>query len=114
MGAAASALLALMAPHTAAAQEVVMSTTVAPLGSGTATSRLNLDAVKPQPGGGRGLALPALSLIDDGTGLQVRSLTLQMPSVELDRLTFESAGPFAWSEPQARRSSAGARRATRS
>ena len=81
--AAAWTLLALMAPVLATAQEAVMSTTVASLGSGTATSRINLDPVKPRPATDRGLALPSLSLIDDGSGPRVRSLMLELPDLDL-------------------------------
>ena len=73
----------LMAPVAATAQDAVMSTTVAPLGSGSATSRLNLDAVKPRPATYRGLALPSFSLTDDGGGPRVKSLMLQMPDFDL-------------------------------
>jgi hypothetical protein len=79
-----------MAPLVVTAQEAVMSTTVAPLSSGT-TSRLNLDAVKPKPATDRGLALPSLSLIDDGSGPRVRSLTLQMPDVEVGGMSIASS-----------------------
>jgi hypothetical protein len=81
--AAAWALYALMAPLVATAQEAVMLTTAAPLGSGTATSQINLDAVRPKPATDHGLALPSLSFIDDGSGPRVRSLILQMPDLEL-------------------------------
>jgi hypothetical protein len=72
-----------MTPIVATAQEAVMSTTVAPLGSGTATSRINLDAVKPKPATDRGLALPSFSLIDDGSGPHVKSLTLALPALDV-------------------------------
>src|SRR4051812_6108409 len=83
MGVVAAVLYALIAPGFAAAQEVLMSTIVAPLGSGTATSRMTMDTVKPLPATDRGLAVPSLSLIDDGSGPQVRSLMLQMPAFDL-------------------------------
>src|SRR5262245_44535288 len=79
---AAWALFALMVPLVATAQEAVMLTTVAPLGSGAATSRINLDTVEPKPAADRGLALPSISLIDDGSGPRVRSLILQMPDFD--------------------------------
>jgi hypothetical protein len=88
---AAWALYALVAPLVATAQEAVMSTTVASLGSGTATSRINFDAVKPKPATDRGLALPSLSLIDDGSGPRVRSLTLQMPDLDLGGISVASS-----------------------
>jgi len=83
MGVVAAVLYALIAPGFATAQEVLMSTIVAPLGSGTATSRMTMDTVKPLPATDRGLAVPSLSLIDDGSGPQVRSLMLQMPAFDL-------------------------------
>ena len=81
--AAASALYALMPPVLATAQEANMSTTVASLGSGTATSLINLDAVKPKPATDRGLALPSLTLTDDGSGPRVRNLVLELPDLDL-------------------------------
>src|SRR5262245_23046196 len=76
-------VFALMAPLVGTAQEAVMLTTVAPVGSGTATSRINLDTIAPKPATDRGLALPSVSLIDDGSGPRVGSLTLQMPDFDL-------------------------------
>jgi hypothetical protein len=67
-----------------------MSTTAAPLGSGAAASGLIINAVKPAPATDRGLALPALSLTNDGSGPQVRSLMLQMPSFELGSISVAS------------------------
>lgn len=83
MGVAAAVLSTLLIPGVAAAQEALMSTTVSPLASGTATSRLNFDTIKPRSASERGFALPSLSLIDDGSGPQVRSLTLQMPAFDV-------------------------------
>ena len=60
-----------------------MSTTVASLGSGTATSLINFDAVKPKPATDRGLALPSLALTDDGSGPRVRRLVLELPDLGL-------------------------------
>jgi hypothetical protein len=77
------ALYALGAPLVATAQEAVMSTTVAPLGSGAATSQINLDAVTPKPATDRGLALPSVSWFDDGSGPRVRSLMLELPDLDL-------------------------------
>ena len=65
---AASAWYALMAPALATGQEANILTTVASLGSGTATSRINIDAIKPRPATDRGLALPSLAVTDDGSG----------------------------------------------
>ena len=81
--AAAWALSALMAPVLATAQEANVSTTVASLGSGTATSRINIDAVKPRPATDRGLALPSLAVTDDGSGPRVRNLVLELPDLDL-------------------------------
>src|SRR5262245_33674485 len=88
---AAWALCALMAPSVAAAQEAVMLTTAAPLGSGTATSRINLDTVEPKPVTNRGLALPSISLVDDGSGPRVGSLILQMPDFDLGGISVASS-----------------------
>jgi hypothetical protein len=84
---AAGAMYALTAPLVATAQEAVMSTTVA---SGTATSRINLDSVTPKPATDRGLALPSLSLIDDGSGPRVTSLMLELPDLDLGGVSIGS------------------------
>ena len=81
---AALALNALMPPVLAAAQEANISTTVASLGSGTVASRISFDAVKPKPATDRGLALPSLILIDDGSGPRVTSLVLELPVLDLE------------------------------
>ena len=88
--AAAWALYALMPPVLATAQEANMSTTVASLGSGTATSLINIDAVKPKPATDRGLALPSLALTDDGSGPRVRSLVLELPDLDLGEVAVAS------------------------
>lgn len=88
---AALALHALVTPPDANAQEAVMSTTVAPLDSGTATSRISLDVVKPRPATDRGLALPSLALIDDGSGPRVTSLVLKMPDFDLGGISVASS-----------------------
>jgi hypothetical protein len=87
---AALALYALMPPVFATAQEANMSTTVASLGSGTATSRISLEAVKPKPATDRRLALPSLSLIDDGSGPRVTSLVLELPVLDLGEASVSS------------------------
>lgn len=74
---------------TAQAQDAVMSTSVAPGGSG-ATSRISLDTVTAKPATDRGLTLPAFSLIDDGTGPRLNSLMLQMPTVDFGDVTVTS------------------------
>jgi len=91
MGVVTAWAFALMAPLAATAQEAVMLTTVAPLGSGTATSRINLDTVEPKPATDRGLALPSISLIDDGSGPRVGTLTLQMPDFDLGGIPVASS-----------------------
>ena len=67
-----------------------MSTTVASLGSGTATSLINLDAVKPKPATDRGLALPSLAVTDDGSGPRVRNLVLELPDLDLGAVSVAS------------------------
>jgi len=91
IGAVAGVLFALMAPPVATAQEALMSTTAAPLGSGTAASRLNLDTVKPRSATDHSLALPSLSLIDDGSGPRATSLVLQLPDVDLGEMSVASS-----------------------
>src|SRR5262245_26171171 len=88
---AAWALYALMAPLVATAQEAVMLTTAAPLGSGTAPSQINLDTINPKPATDRGIALPSLSLIDDGSGPRLRSVILQMPDLDLGGISVASS-----------------------
>jgi hypothetical protein len=83
-GVAALAFYALLPSATAAAQEVNLSTAVAPVGSGTVTSRITLDAVKPKPATDHGLSLPSLALIDDGSGPRVTSLVLDLPALDLE------------------------------
>ena len=88
--AAASVVCALLFSNRAAAQEINLSTTVASLGSATVTSRINLEAVRPKPGTDRGLALPTLTLIDDGSGPRVTSVVLDLPVLDLGEATLES------------------------
>ena len=90
MGVAALALLALMPPVLATAQEANISTTVASLGSGTVASRISFDAVKPKPATDRGLALPTLILFDDGSGPRVTSLVLELPVLDLEEASVAS------------------------
>src|SRR5262245_33430838 len=88
---AAWAVFALTAPIVATAQEAVILTSVTPLGSGTATSRINLDTVEPKPATDRGLALPSISLRDDGSGPRVGRLALQMPDFDLGGVAVASS-----------------------
>ena len=73
-----------MVPVRAGAQEANVSTTVASLGSGTATSRINIDAVKPRPATDCGLALPSFAVTDDGSGPRVRNFVLELPDLDLE------------------------------
>jgi hypothetical protein len=79
-----------MPPVLATAQEANMSTTVASLGSGTATSLINFDAVKPKSATDRGLALPSLALTDDGSGPRLRRLVLELPDLGLGEVAVAS------------------------
>jgi hypothetical protein len=87
---AASVLYALAFAVVATAQEANMSTTVASLGSGTVASRISFNAVKPRPATDRGLALPVLTLIDDGSGPRVTSLVLELPVLDLEEASIAS------------------------
>ena len=60
-----------------------MSTTVASLGSRSATSLINFDVVKPKSATDPGPALPSLALTDDGSGPRVRRLLLELPDFDL-------------------------------
>ena len=88
--AAALASCALMAPVLATAQEANLSTTVAPVGSGTATSRIDIATVTPRPATDRGLALPSLAVTDDGTGPRVSSIALELPDLDLGAVSVAS------------------------
>jgi hypothetical protein len=83
--------LALFAlPGAPAAQEVNLSTAVAPVGSGVVTSSISLHAVKTKPATDLGLSLPSLTLIDDGSGPRVTNLVLDLPALALEDVTVAS------------------------
>ena len=90
MAVVAGALYVLTVPLGAAAQEAVMSTSVASPGSVNATSRITLNTVTPKPATDGGLALPSVSLIDNGSGPRVTSLTLELPKVDLGAISIGS------------------------
>jgi hypothetical protein len=90
VAAASMSLYALVPPPLATAQEANMSTTVASLGSGTANSLINLDAVKAKPAADRGLALPSLVLTNDGSGPRVRYLVMKLPDFDLGEVAVAS------------------------
>lgn len=79
-----------MLPVRATAQVADISTTVASLGSGPVTSRINLASVKAKSATDRGLALPFLTLIDDGSGPRVTSLVLELPVFNLSDVSIAS------------------------
>lgn len=89
-GIAAALVLYALVPASVAAQEANISTAVAPVAAGTVTSRIDLDAVKPNPTSGRGLALPSLSLVDDGSGPRVTSLVLELPTLDFEDVSVSS------------------------
>lgn len=74
----------------AAAQDANMSTTVAAVGTGAATSIVKLDTVTPAPATDRGLSLPSITFSDDGHGPQLRNLVLKLPDLDLGRLDVAS------------------------
>ena len=82
-------LYVLIVPRGVSAQETVMSTTVIPLASGAAASRINFNPARPATD--RGLTLPALFLTDDGSGPSVKSLLLQMPEANVGGVSFTSS-----------------------
>ena len=86
----AMAALCVLPPRAATAQQAVVSTSVASPGSATATSRINLNTVAPSPGTDRRPTLPFVSLMDNGSGLQVTSLTLELPKVDLGAISVGS------------------------
>ena len=86
----ALAVFALMSPVHVIAQEANISTAAASLGSGTVASRINLDAVKPKPATDPGLALPSLTLIDDGSGPRVTNLVLELPVLDFEDVSVAS------------------------
>jgi hypothetical protein len=87
---AALALYAVSSPVRVAAQEANLSTMAASLGSGTVTSRINLEAVRPAPAADRRLTLPSLTVIDDGSGPRVTSLVLDLPVIDLEAVSVAS------------------------
>ena len=90
MALVAGTLYALTAPLGVSAQEAVMSTSVASPGSVNATSRITLNTLTPKPSTDGSLALPSVSLIDNGSGPRVTSLTLELPKVELGAISIGS------------------------
>ena len=85
-----SALCALMLCVPVTAQEVNMSTPVAPLGDGTGTALIKLDSVKPKPATDRGLALPSVALIDDGGHVSLRTLVMELPDLDVGEIAVAS------------------------
>ncbi|MEZ5283851.1 MAG: hypothetical protein R2712_03365 [Vicinamibacterales bacterium] len=71
---------AVLAPRPAAAQQADMSTSAAASGSGPVTSVITFDTILPEPAG-HGVALPSVTVADDGSGLRVRSLVLDLSDV---------------------------------
>jgi hypothetical protein len=67
-----------------------MLTAAGSLGSGTVTSLINFDAVKPKPAADRGLALISLALTDDGSGPRVRNLVMELPDLDLGEVAVAS------------------------
>lgn len=59
-----------------------MSTTVATLGAGVPTSLINLESIRPKPATDAGLALPSVTLTDDGSSLRMRSLVMDLPDYD--------------------------------
>jgi hypothetical protein len=88
--AVAAAFGVLMLPALAAAQEATMSTTVASFGAGGAASVINLDSIDAKPATDRGPALPSLAVTDDGSGLRVRNLVLELPDLGLGGMAVAS------------------------
>lgn len=88
--AAAAAVCTLLLPTPGSAQDARVATTVATLGSGSAASIVSLETVNPKPATDRGLALPSLTLIDDGSGPHVSNLTLELPDLDLGGLAVAS------------------------
>jgi hypothetical protein len=85
-----SALCALMLSTLVTAQEVNMSTPVAPLGDGAGTALIKVDSVKPRPSTDRGLALPSLALIDDGSRVTLRTLVMELPDLDVGEIAVAS------------------------
>src|SRR5262245_14400012 len=76
---AAAALWALMLTVHAIAQEVNMWTTVTSLGAGTTTAVIKVDPIEPRPTSDRGLALPSVTVTNDGSQFRVSNLVLKLP-----------------------------------
>ena len=86
----ASALCVLNLSTLVTAQEINMSTPVASLGDGTGTSLIKVDSVKPKPATDRGLALPSMAVIDDGSHVSLRTLVLELPDLDVGEVAVAS------------------------
>jgi hypothetical protein len=82
-----TAWCALTTVSTARAQDVNMS---ARPGAGTGTSFIKIDAVAPKPATDRGLALPSISVIEDGSQLSLRTLVLELPDLDVGEIAVAS------------------------
>jgi hypothetical protein len=78
-----AAALCTLLPSLLAAQEVNMSTTVTAVGAGTGASVTKVDSVTAKPATDRGLALPSMTMIDDGSHLSLRTLVLELPDLDV-------------------------------
>jgi hypothetical protein len=87
---AATTLCALTHPALATAQEINMSTPVASPGAGTGTSLIKVDSVNAKPATDRGLALPSVTMIDDGSHLSLRTLVLELPDLDVGEIAVAS------------------------
>jgi hypothetical protein len=83
-------LYTLAAPLVAAAQEANVSTTVASVGSGIATSRINFQAVSARSATDHRLQLPSLVLTDDGSGPRVRNFVMELPDLAFGEVSVAS------------------------
>jgi hypothetical protein len=70
----------------ATAQEINMSTP----GDGTGNAFIKVDSITPRPATDRGLALPSMTVIDDGSRVSLRTLIMQLPDLDVGEVAVAS------------------------
>jgi hypothetical protein len=85
-----SVVCALMLSGIVTAQEINMSTPVSSLGDGAGTTFIKVDSTKPRPATDRGLALPSMTVIDDGSRVSLGTLIMQLPDLDVGEIAVAS------------------------
>jgi hypothetical protein len=81
---------ALMLSAIASAQEINMSTPVASIGDGTGTAIIKVDSAKPKPATDHGLAVPSMTVFDDGSRVSLGTLIMQLPDLDVGEIAVAS------------------------